>query len=130
MPFQSFGGKVCKDCLQQFDEDFMKIKDYLYDNEGAGIEEVSEETGVSKKTIMYLLKEERLLVGDKDSDGGGFLTCELCKKPIRTGRMCYSCKKELTMELQQSISVVKAPKPKKEETEEVSIKGVAKLQVK
>ena len=130
VPYQSYGSKICGDCLAQLDIDFMTIKDYLYENEGAGIEEVAEETGISKKSIMYLLKEERLVVGDKDGDGDGFLTCEACKKPIPTGRMCKSCKKEVMSALQESVGHVVMPKRKPGVVEEKSIKGMAKLQLK
>ena len=130
IPFQTLGNKLCNDCLSGLDEDFIKVREYLYEHDRAGIEEVSEATGVSRKSIMYLLKEERLLVGDENGDVGGFLTCESCKKPISTGRMCASCKKEVLSALQENVAVVRKPKPKPEREEEVSIKGVAKLQVK
>jgi len=128
-PFQTLGNRLCGDCHAQLDEDFITIREYLYENEGAGIEEVSEATGVPRKIILYLLKEERLTVsGEK---GGGILVCESCKRPINTGRMCGRCKKEVVTAMQQNIAPVSRPKrrPEKMEEEE-SIKGVAKLQVK
>ena len=127
-PFQTMGGKLCGDCHKQLDEDFIMIREYLYENEGAGIEEVSEATGVPRKIILYLLKEERLIVsGNK---GGGILVCESCKRPINTGRMCGRCKKEVVSAMQQNIAPTPRPKRRVEEEEEESIKGVAKLQVK
>jgi len=131
MPYQSVGKKICSDCLQKLDEDFIVIREYLYDHDGAGIEEVSEATGVTRKTILHLLKEERLLVGDENGNGCGILTCESCRKPIRTGRMCANCKKEVLTAIQQSVSAVKPPKQSRREIlEEESIRGVAKLQLK
>jgi len=133
MPYQSYGKKICGDCLLKLDHDFFEVKEYLYENEGASIEEVSEGTGVSRKAIMYMLKEERLIVSDNKGDGGGILTCESCKKPINTGRMCASCKKAVLSAMQESVgtvSVVKRPRQRAAEMEPESIKGVAKLQVK
>ena len=133
MPYQSAGNKLCNDCLKKLDEDFILIREYLYEHDNAGIEEVSEETGVSRKTIMHLLKEERLTVGDKGGDGGGILKCESCRKPINTGRMCASCKKEVLSAMQESVGAVapiKRPKQSERNAEEDNIKGVAKLQVK
>jgi len=125
------GNRLCADCLLKLDEDFILVREYLYDHDGADIEEVSAETGVSKKTIFYLLKEERLLVGDENGRANSILTCESCKKPIHTGRMCTGCKKEVMTALQQSVSAVKVPKQVVyDDVEEVSIKGVAKLQLK
>jgi len=133
VPYQSAGAKLCEDCLKKLDEDFILIREYLYEHDNAGIEEVSEETGVSRKTIMHLLKEERLIVGNEIDGGGGILKCEACKKPINTGKMCASCKKEIALEMQQSISAVvplKKPKQPERTPETDNIKGVAKLQVK
>jgi len=130
MPFQTYGSKICKDCLAQLDEDFLKIKDYLYEHDSAGIDEVAEETGVPRKSIMFLLKEERLTVGSDGDDGGGLLKCETCKKPIRTGRICKSCRNEVLAAI-ETVAPVKKPKQVTEEPEEeVSIKGAAKLQLK
>jgi len=113
----------------QIDLDFFKVRDYLYENEGAGIEEVADATGVARKAIIYMLKEERLSVTDAKGGSGGYLTCESCKKPINTGRMCASCKTEVLKALQPNAPVSK-PKPQPaEEQEEVSIKGMAKLQL-
>jgi len=123
------GNRLCSDCLQQLDEDFILVREYLYDNEGAGIEEVSEATGVSRRTIFYLLKEERLIVGDENGCVNSILTCESCKKPIATGRMCTACKNEVRSAIQESISSYKPPKKVSYDDEEVSIKGMAKLQI-
>ena len=130
MPYQSTGKKICGDCLLKLDEDFIEIREYLWEHDNAGIEEVSEATGVSRKTIMYLLKEERLIVSDESGSGGGILTCESCKRPIRTGRMCAGCKQEVLSAIQESVAVVSRPKRKPDRAEEESIKGVAKLQLK
>jgi len=127
------GNKLCNDCLKELDEDFIIIREYLYEHDRAGIEEVSEATGVSRKSIIHLLKEERLIVGDEKDGGGGILKCEACKKPINTGKMCAGCKKEIAKELQESVSTaapIKRPKRVERTPEEDNIKGVAKLQVK
>jgi len=130
MPYQSTGKKICGECLIKLDEDFIEIREYLWEHDRAGIEEVSEATGVSRKTIMYLLKEERLIVGDEDGKGCGILTCESCRKPISTGRMCAGCKKEVLSAIQESVGVVSKPRRRPEIAEEESLRGVAKLQLK
>ena len=130
VPFHSYGSRICKDCLIRMDEAFFRVRDYLYEHDRAGIEEVSHATGVTKKAIMYLLKEERLLVGDDKGDVGGFLRCEACKKPINTGRMCKGCKNQVLSEMQQVVTVPKKQKEIKSETEDESMDGVAKLSLK
>jgi len=132
MPYQSAGKNICGDCLLKLDEDFIQIREYLWEHDRAGIDEVSEATGVSRKSILYLLKEERLIVGDENgNNGGGILTCESCRKPISTGRMCAGCKKEVLSAIQESIGAVSSrPKWRPEPTTEKPFKGVAKLQLK
>jgi len=124
------GNKLCSDCLKKLDEDFILVREYLWEHNGAGIEEVHEATGVSRKSIFYLLREERLIVGDENGCANAILTCESCKQPINTGRLCAGCKKQVLTALHQSVAAVKPSKSLYEEDEEVSIKGVAKLQVK
>jgi len=133
VPYQSHGQRLCAECTLKLDQDFIEIREYLYDNEGAGIEEVSEATGVSRKSILFLLKEERLLVGDENGNANAILTCEVCKKPIHTGRMCAGCKKEVLSALQESVGPSTIPirrAPEREPIEEKPLRGVAKLQLK
>ena len=130
LPYQSVGNKICSDCLMKLDDDFIQIREYLYEHDRAGIEEVSEATGVSRKSILYLLKEERLIVGDENGNSGGILKCESCKRPINTGRICLPCKKEVLSAIQESVTAVRRPKQRKEESEKESARGVAKLQLK
>jgi len=133
VPYQSHGNKLCAECLLELDQDFIKIREYLYDHEGAGIDEVSEATDVTRKTILHLLKEERLLVGDENGNANSLLTCESCKRPIHTGRMCVACKNEVMAAIQESIgpvTPVRRPKRYDEDNEIENFKGVAKLQLK
>jgi len=131
-PYEDMGKSVCGECLLKLDEDFIKIREYLYEHDSDGIEEVSEETGVPRKTIFYLLKEERLIVGDDNGSVNGILTCEACKRPIATGRMCGGCKKAVVKELNESVSSYSMPRRVvvQDDEEPESIKGVAKLQLK
>ena len=130
-PYHSYGSKLCPECMIKLDEDFVKIRDYLYDHDRAGVEEVSQATGVTRKTIIHLLKEERLIAGDENGAGCGILTCETCRKPINTGRICADCKKEVLSAIQESIGpVIRKTKPPPIQQEEENFKGIAKLQLK
>lgn len=111
-PFHSIGGKVCIDCLKKLDDDFIIVRDYIYEHKHADIDKVSEETGVSKQSILYLLKDGRLQFDDL-SAGGGVLFCEVCKKPINTGRMCKECKGRIAMTMEKSISTNKPQEQRK-----------------
>ena len=86
-----------------------------------------------------MLKEERLIVGNEKERATGILTCESCKRPIHSGRMCAACKNEVITAFQQSVSGVRKPSQNDYSTqgskgrdtqEEENFKGVAKLQLK
>ena len=105
-PFQSLGRKICGSCLEQMDKDFITVRDYIYEHKQTNMDTVSEETGVAKQIILYLLKEGRLILDD-DSGGGGVLFCESCKKPINSGRLCKECKDKVSTTMQKSIDTHK-----------------------
>ena len=113
-PFQSAGGRICPACEDQIDRDFIVVRDYIYDNPNSGIDKVSEDTEVDRATILHLLREGRLILDDPDADG--LLTCEICKKPINTGRMCKECKSNVAATMSSSIAGSKpsAPQEKKD----------------
>lgn len=79
---------LCPACAKKDEENFRNVKDYLYDNPGATIDEVSEETGVDTKKILEYLKEGRLILKQNNAS---ILSCESCGKPILTGRFCKNC---------------------------------------
>ena len=123
-PFQSYGGKVCTSCLERMDKDFIKVRDYIYENKHARIDTVSEETGVPKHIIMYLLKDGRLSIDDPSGESP--LHCEICKKPISTGRMCKDCKGKVALKMQSSLAAKKPADPAGKT--QTHTKGTAKLQ--
>jgi len=122
-PFQSLGRKICPECLEQIDKDFFVVRDYIFEHKQTNIDKVSEETGVSKQVILYLLKEGRLIIDD-GGDTGGLLKCEVCKKAIKSGRMCERCKEQVAGYMSKSIQTHQAESAK---NDNASFKGTAKL---
>jgi len=113
--FQSLGTlPYCPDCVEQLENNFDLVKNYIYDHPHANVVKISKETGVPEKEIFYFLKEGRLSI----SEDNGMLYCENCGCSIATGRFCAACQKQLERELSASISVaiekVKQPVGKKE----------------
>jgi len=125
-PFQSLGRKICNECLEKIDKDFIIVRDYIYEHKHADVDKVSEDTGVSKHTIIYLLKEGRLIVDDPSGSGGGLLTCEVCRRPINSGRMCDGCKEKVSSTMQRSIETGRPMSQQR--GAEASLKATAKLQ--
>lgn len=88
------GAQICPDCKQEDEEDFKKVKEYLYDHPKASMYEVSKELNISIQRIKGYLKEGRLeIVGD---GGNMFLECERCGKSISSGRYCNECSKDVS----------------------------------
>ena len=125
-PFASVVGKICPECLEKIDRDFITVRDYIYENAHANIDKISEETEVPKQIIIHLLKEGRLIIDGPD--GGGVLACEVCKNPINTGRMCKDCMGKVSSTMDKHVSSGKAPDPKgSKKTPERSLKESAKI---
>ena len=94
IPIQYFRQNLSK--MPKSDEErYAKVKEYIYDNRGADINEVSDKTGVSVDKVLRYLREGRLEI-----IGGGslILDCERCSRSISTGRFCESCAKEIDRE--------------------------------
>jgi len=111
------GIEICSRCASDDVEDFKKVKDYLYDNPGATITEVSEETGVDEKKILRYLRESKIEIIESDNL---LLDCQRCGKPIRSGRFCEGCviemKKEFTSVLKSKDDQPKVKDPGKRDT--------------
>lgn len=82
------GPPLCQKCIKKDEEDFQRVKAYLYDNPGAAMAVVCEELNVSVRQIKQYLREGRLAVPEDSPIG---LECERCNARITTGRYCDRC---------------------------------------
>ena len=82
------GPPLCQKCKKKDEEDFQRVKEYLYENPGAAMATVCEVLDVSVRQVRQYLREGRLTVS-ADSPIG--LDCERCNARITTGRYCDSC---------------------------------------
>lgn len=93
---------VCPECFPIEEREFAKIKEYLTVHPGASSNEVMTALDVSLKSIKRYLREDRLeIVGDNK----GFIRCELCGRPINSGRFCDACYKEGMAKLQKEAGM-------------------------
>ena len=106
--FQSqFGGNTCPKCENTFDDDYHRVKDYLYDHPGATEREVREIfPTVTHKDIMGWLRSGRLDIADGSLVK---LTCEKCGKVIQGGYLCDECQK-----IQDRIDARNGMKPERQ----------------
>lgn len=94
---------VCNKCLEQEEEEFKLVKEYIYENPGSTAYEVSEATGVSVEKIMKFLREERLELSSDNTNL--LLECESCGRPIKSGRYCEECKNQIANEMKREFGL-------------------------
>ncbi len=110
--FQYVTGKpICPACKQQDEDDFDKVKNYLYEYPRTSLMEVSEATQVSIASIRKFLREDRLIISE-DSEIG--IECENCGVTIKSGRYCRSCMASLNNEMRAVTRPQTAPKEKQD----------------
>ncbi|MGE5605494.1 MAG: MerR family transcriptional regulator [Bacteroidota bacterium] len=103
------GSAVCNNCAKQEQEDFDKVREYLFEHPNSPAAEISQAIGVEIKVISRFLKEGRLrLEGEKGSDS--LLTCEKCGQTINSGRFCENCLQEIQTGFKKAIKPV-SPSP-------------------
>lgn len=91
--FNYLGGTpLCASCMRDLDKKFDVVKNYIYDNPNASIQEVAEENEVTVQQLRQWVREERLAFSADSLVG---LECESCGTMIRTGRFCNACKEKL-----------------------------------
>ena len=109
---------LCPVCMKALEEKFQVVKEYIRDNPGANITQVSDATEVSVKTIKQWVREERLTFAEGSGVG---LECESCGANILTGRFCPNCKGKLQNDMGNILEQNK-PKPVEEKKHDTSAK--------
>lgn len=93
--FTYTGKSLCMTCLTEEQEDFEKVREFLFKHPNSTTIEVSDATDVEIKVITRFLKEGRLESEGLQLAEGDSLTCEKCDRPISSGRYCEACLKEM-----------------------------------
>lgn len=97
MVYKGVGEYHCEDCNSIAYDDYGKVRLYIEAHRGATAAEVEGATGVQQRTIRRLLKEGRIEVTENSKE---FLKCEVCGKPIRSGRYCSECETNIHREIE------------------------------
>ena len=106
------GNDLCPKCRYEDDGDFKIVKDYLYDNPGADIKAVAQDTEVDVKKILQYLKEGRITIAEGSENTA--LSCERCDASINMGKYCNKCINEMKKEINGAIDSSKKEKETKE----------------
>lgn len=106
--FNYLGGMpICPACKQVLEDKFIQVRDYIRENPKASISQISSDNDVPMQQIHQWIREERLEFAE---DSPIKINCEICGAPIRTGRYCEKCKKDLTVNLQDAVKKPEPPK--------------------
>lgn len=97
------GRRLCKACIQQEEEDYLKVFRFLTSRPSATAKEISDGTGVDIKLIYRFLRENRLQLVSPDTG----LRCERCEAPISAGKICEKCKQEVYKDLKEDLNKIK-----------------------
>ncbi len=83
------GIPLCNACVQEDEETYKLVKEYIEKHPRCTTIEVSEALDVPVEKILQFLREGKL---ELSSDNPNIvLGCERCGRPINTGRYCKEC---------------------------------------
>ncbi len=102
------GPIMCPRCMDEQEQIFQMVKEYVSEHYGADIAEVSRECDVEPSQIRQWIREERLQFAD---DSPIRIPCEKCGAMIRSGRFCDHCKASMTNEFNEAMGLNRKPVP-------------------
>ena len=104
------GPYLCQICREKMEVKFQEVKEYIRENKGVGMREVSEACDVEMSQIQQWLREERLEVTE---DSPIYITCEGCGANIRSGKYCDNCKNSMRSGFGDILNANKPQQPQK-----------------
>jgi uncharacterized protein len=109
--FRGFSA-LCPSCVEQLDNKYLMVRNYLDRNSMSNISRVAEETEVDEKSLLYLIRDGRIAIKGE----GSAISCLKCGMPITSGKYCDKCKTDLVKNLEATKSAMEhsaAPAPAK-----------------
>lgn len=100
--YSGIGLHLCQPCKELDAKEFNLVKDYIYANLSATIQDTALATGVRVRRIKEFLRDGRLLIPDKSAI---FLNCESCGTSIKCGRLCRECANTLSGEAKKEMEI-------------------------
>jgi len=90
--------EICFNCHQELEKDYERVVQFLKENPGLTLNELSEATGVGVKQITRWVREGRISIAMAPNL---VIACEVCGTPIREGTLCESCRRRLAKEVKR-----------------------------
>ena len=87
---------ICPACMKDMDAQCEKCINYLKENRGCTIQELSEAPEVPVNQIIRFIHEGRISIANSPNISYG---CEVCGAPIRSHTMCEACRQKLSKKI-------------------------------
>lgn len=91
---------LCSACIKELEHEYEICVNYLRENKGTNIQELSDATGISIKEITRFIREGRISIANAPNM---MYPCEVCGTLIRDGHMCDSCRSKLRKDLTNAV---------------------------
>ncbi len=97
--YPGFGYLLCPECKHTDEARFQLVKKYLDQYPGSSGKEVFLATGVPINTLIKWVREGRLVSSNAINLGA---VCDVCGKPVCTGRLCPECQKDVAKKFKEA----------------------------
>lgn len=97
--FAYMGNPLCRQCIDQDEELFIKVREYIEKNLKCTTIEVASALDVPVEKILQFLREGKLELGKENTNM--LLDCERCGRSISTGRYCSECATAMEQEFRK-----------------------------
>ena len=89
---------LCPKCVQELDRKYLILRNQLDEKPNCTIRELSQDTEVDERTILFLVREGRLMLKSASTD----IKCIKCGTAIVSGKYCDACKNNIVQTLAHS----------------------------
>jgi hypothetical protein len=92
--------QLCLECRHREVSELQQCIDFMYKNNKADLEQLSQATGIDSATIIKFIQEGKIPMSDFVN-----LTypCDLCQSPIRANKMCANCLNRMKNDIQKMM---------------------------
>lgn len=98
------GGALCSRCNHSVDDEFGKVREFIYENPTSSLKDVADGTGVETDAILKWIREGKIVL----TSDSGIRFCQKCGASVISGKYCPRC----VAELQQNLKLDPQPEEK------------------